>query len=383
MEKQYAQGLLRQKLAAWEAQRAGNNPHPETLEQQLATLESDLLGYRTRYTDDYPEVVKLKFLIEGVKKKIAASSAVKSTPTKKVEENSAAFEPADVQQLRGDVHIYEQAIQEKTRQQQKLQQQIGLYESRVQMSPAIEQKYRQITRDYTNAVESYNELLKHKDQSVMGTELELREQGEQFRVIDPASLPKEPSFPNRVQFAAGGLGGGLALGLGLVLLLEMRDKSLRTEQDIQHYLHLPTLAFVPTITRAKNEKRRWRAAANKEKSEMSVVCGAEEFRKLRSHLELLREQRRIRTVLISSSLAQEGKTFSAANLAQVMARQQERRVLAIDADLRLPRFHLSLGAQLAPGLSDYLSGAANELRSSSKVPLPIFFHFRRESRCQS
>src|ERR1051326_8082452 len=53
-EKQYAQGLLRQQVAAWEAQRAGNNPHPETLEQQLANLENELLSLRTRYTEDYP-----------------------------------------------------------------------------------------------------------------------------------------------------------------------------------------------------------------------------------------------------------------------------------------------------------------------------------------
>src|ERR1051326_4409860 len=118
-EKQYAQGLLRQQVAAWEAQRAGNNPHPETLEQQLANLENELLSLRTRYTEDYPDVTKTKILIESVKKRMAAS-AVKSTPTKKVEQDSAVIEPPNIQQLRGEVHMYEQIIQEKTRQQQKL-----------------------------------------------------------------------------------------------------------------------------------------------------------------------------------------------------------------------------------------------------------------------
>jgi polysaccharide chain length determinant protein (PEP-CTERM system associated) len=368
-EKSYAQSLLRQQLAAWEAQRAANNIRPETLEQQLATLENELLVLRTRYTDDHPDVVKQKALIEELKKRVAAADAVKPAPGKKPVGDLAAFEPPNIQQLRGEVHMYDESIQEKTREQQKLQRQIAQYQSRVQFSPNVEQQYRQITRDYQNAVDGYNELLKHKDQSVMGTELELREQGERFHVIDPASFPTEPSFPIKSQFAAGGFGAGLAIGLGLALLLEMGDKSLRTEQDIQHYLHLPTLAFVPTIARPNGGKRRWRAAANKEKSELSVVCGAEEFRKLRSHLELLREQRRIRTVLISSSLAQEGKTFGAANLSQVMARQQERRVLAIDADLRLPRLHLSFGAQLAPGLSDYLSGAADEFSIIQRGPV--------------
>jgi Mrp family chromosome partitioning ATPase len=366
--KAYAQMLLRQQLAAWEAQRAGNNPHPETLEQQLATLESELLSLRTRYTDDYPEVTKVQALIAGVQKKIAAANTVKSTPSKKTNEGSGAFEPPNVQQIRGEVHMYEQSIQEATREQQKLQQQISLYQSRVQLSPNVEQQYRQITRDYTNAVESYNGLLKSKDQSVMGTELELREQGEQFRTVDLASLPREPSYPKRIQFAGGGLGAGLALGLGLALLLEMRDKSLRRNKISSTTSTCPRSRSCPRL-HGPRMKRGAGGRGEQGKSEMSVVCGAEEFRKLRSHLELLREQRRIRTVLISSSLAQEGKTFGAANLAQVMARQQERRVLAIDGDLRLPRLHLSLGAQLAPGLSDYLSGAADEFSIIQRGPV--------------
>jgi protein-tyrosine kinase len=188
-------------------------------------------------------------------------------------------------------------------------------------------------------------------------------------VADPADLPKEPSFPNPILFAGGGFGGGLALGFAIVLLLELRDKSLRTERDVNFYLEQPTLALVPTIARASSSKLQWRAAAKKIKGEMAVVCGAEEFRKLRSHLELLREQQRLRTILLSSPLPQEGKTFACANLAQVIARQRERRVLVIDADLRLPRLHLSFGANLKPGLSDYLSGAADEFSIIQRGPI--------------
>jgi succinoglycan biosynthesis transport protein ExoP len=77
--------------------------------------------------------------------------------------------------------------------------------------------------------------------------LELRQQGERFRTLDPASLPDRPASPNRPLIAGAGFGGGVALGLGLIMLLEVRDKSMRTESDIEMFLKLPTLALVPSI----------------------------------------------------------------------------------------------------------------------------------------
>lgn len=87
---------------------------------------------------------------------------------------------------------------------------------------------------------------------------------------------------------------------------------------------------------------------------------AERFRTLRSRLYRLREKQPVRRLLITSALPGEGKTFVAGNLAQAIARQHERRVLLIDADLRYSRLHLLLGAPSAPGLSDYLRGEADD-----------------------
>ncbi len=87
---------------------------------------------------------------------------------------------------------------------------------------------------------------------------------------------------------------------------------------------------------------------------------AEQFRTLRSRLYRLRGAQPIRTLLVTSALPGEGKTFIAMNLAQAIARQNERRALLIDADLRASRLHIPLGAPSAPGLSDYLRGEADE-----------------------
>lgn len=88
---------------------------------------------------------------------------------------------------------------------------------------------------------------------------------------------------------------------------------------------------------------------------------AEQFRTLRTRLYQLRSNQSLRTILITSALAGEGKTFVTNNMAQAIVHQPDRRALIIDADLRCARLHLPLGAPSGPGLSDYLRGKADEM----------------------
>jgi capsular exopolysaccharide synthesis family protein len=92
----------------------------------------------------------------------------------------------------------------------------------------------------------------------------------------------------------------------------------------------------------------------------SSVLGAEQFRTLRSRLYQIRDTSPLKKVLVTSAISGEGKTFVATNLAQAIARERDRKVLLIDGDLRNPQLHLTLGAPLSPGLSDYLRGEASE-----------------------
>jgi protein-tyrosine kinase len=101
--------------------------------------------------------------------------------------------------------------------------------------------------------------------------------------------------------------------------------------------------------------------------------GAEEFRTLRSRLYQLRERQVLKKILVTSSLPKEGKSFVAANLAQVLVQQHGRRALLIDADLRAPGLHSVLGAKSVPGLSDYLSGTADELAILQRGPMENLF----------
>ncbi|HEV2716720.1 MAG TPA: hypothetical protein VGU64_15770, partial [Terriglobales bacterium] len=96
--------------------------------------------------------------------------------------------------------------------------------------------------------------------------------------------------------------------------------------------------------------------------------GMEEFRTLRSRLYQMREKQSLKKILVTSSLPKEGKSFVAANLAQVMVRQQGRRALLIDGDLRGPRLHQVLGTASSPGLSEYLLGEADEFGAIQRGP---------------
>ena len=101
--------------------------------------------------------------------------------------------------------------------------------------------------------------------------------------------------------------------------------------------------------------------------------GTEEFRTLRSRLYHLREKMALKTILITSALPKEGKSFTSANLAQVIVRQHGRRVLLVDADLRGPRLHMMLGTTPGPGLSDYLQGRSDELSIVQRGPMENLF----------
>jgi capsular exopolysaccharide synthesis family protein len=101
--------------------------------------------------------------------------------------------------------------------------------------------------------------------------------------------------------------------------------------------------------------------------------GTEEFRTLRTRLYGMRGFQPLRTLLIASASPQEGKSFIAANLAQILVKQPDRRVLLIDGDLRWSRLHVSLGTSSTPGLSDYLQGKANELSIMQRGPLENLF----------
>jgi polysaccharide chain length determinant protein (PEP-CTERM system associated) len=243
-DKSFAESILAQQLSAWQASQAGQNP--ETSDQQMEALQTQLATLRSKYTDDHPDVIKAKNDIAALKKKIAENDQQpKNTAPEK--NTSPKGEPTQILQLRAQIHQYDQVIKERTAQQEQIKKQIETYQGRVAASPGVEQEYKLLTRDHQTVLDSYNDLMKKRDASAMSTEYDQSKQNDRFHVLDPANYPSEPSFPKLPIFAGGGLGAGLAFGIGLALLLEMRDTSMRSEHDVEVVLHLPVLAMIPVI----------------------------------------------------------------------------------------------------------------------------------------
>jgi uncharacterized protein involved in exopolysaccharide biosynthesis len=244
-DKSYTESLLAQQLAAWKSSQGSSNP--QSLEQQLTARQADLISLQARYTNDHPDVIKAKADITELKKKLAEmnDAAAKGVDTT---DKASLNEPPEIRQLRLQIHQYGEVLAQATREQKRITDQIHLYQSRVAISPEVEEKYKQLTRDYDTAQKFYADLLAKKSTSEMATDMEKRQQGEQMRLLNPASLPESPSFPNRLLFAGGGLGAGLVVGLGLALWLEMRDKSIRTEADVEASLQMPVLVTLPWVT---------------------------------------------------------------------------------------------------------------------------------------
>jgi len=149
-----------------------------------------------------------------------------------------------------------------------LKAKVNQYQGRLNQEPVREQQLADLTRGYDQSKSNYDELLKKKNESAMATSMELLQQGERFRVVDPPSLPTKPDFPNRLKFWGIGLGIGLVLGVLVAGAFELADDRLHSEKEIKSLLPVPVICEIPVIAtpaegRSRQDRawRGWAAAA--------------------------------------------------------------------------------------------------------------------------
>jgi polysaccharide chain length determinant protein (PEP-CTERM system associated) len=225
----------------------------DVLQKKLSALQEHLASLQPHYTDDHPDVRKTKKEIAELRTKIQEQTAAnRSVSTSTPDKDLVVTETPQVRQLHAQLYQLDANIHEKSAQQSRIQQQINDLQAKLQLSPGIAQQYKALTRDYQTALNVYNDLLKKQSDSEMATDLERRQQGEQFRVLDPPSLPEKPTFPNRPLFGAEGFFGGLAFGLTIVFALEAQDTTVRSERDVERIVKLPTLGLIPFFDLQKN-----------------------------------------------------------------------------------------------------------------------------------
>ncbi len=227
--------------------------------QALLTQEAELTAH---YTDDYPDVIAVKRKIADLRKQMAKTSAPVQSGSGSSSASIPVHESLGVQQLRAQLHAADIGIESKRKEQAQLQSNISSYQARIESSPMIEEQYKELNRGYQTAQSFYDDLLGKMNQAKEATDLEKRQEGEQFQMVDEANLPDAPFSPKRSLFLASGAGFGLVLGLLISGLLEYRDTSLRSERDVWAFTKLPTLGLIgfsdatQRESSAKPEKRK-------------------------------------------------------------------------------------------------------------------------------
>lgn len=241
-------------LAAQEANRqALSVGDPDRFVQRVEALRTRLLDLQARYQPNHPDIVLTKDEIEMMEQVRAESEQEKKGDgTDDVPERQ---NPGEVR-IRSRLQALQVAMEQTLQEREEIQNRIRALQRRVTITPLREQQLTDLTRDYVVAQKQYDSLLGKILESQVATDLERRQQGERFRILDPPTLPTAPYKPDRLRLSLMGLVGGLGLAVALVVGVEIKDESLRTERDISYYINLPTLACVPRVRGINGRRRR-------------------------------------------------------------------------------------------------------------------------------
>lgn len=268
-QKLYLESLLNQYKTMRSQLAAGRGElgaGPLTVDEELDRLRAELVDLSARATSRHPDVVRLKRQIADAENmKRQTSSEVASGSTEEMLGGPGRPKSlADLQaispmlQIDGQIKSNKLEIANRKQEVSRLEAQIEAYQGRLNLTPVREQQLSAITRDHDQSRANYESLLNKRMQSEMATNLEKRQQGEQFRVIDPPNFPQKPYSPDRVKFSLLGLVVGIVLALGITALLEMMDQQVHSEADLLSVTPVPILVTIPLLqTAAEQYKHCW------------------------------------------------------------------------------------------------------------------------------
>src|SRR5437763_5453924 len=248
-QKLYLESLVQQNRALRSANADSASAAPSSLDDELDKLKAQYADLSTRYTENHPDVLRLKQQIASTEKLKKQSDA----DVKAGKGSSTATRMAQVgtiAQVEGQLKANELEISNRTDEVKRVQGEIDQYRGRLNLTPVREEELSAITRDHEQSKENYQSLLAKKMQSELATNLEKRQQGEQFRIIDPPSLPRKPYFPDRFKMSLAGIALGLVLALGLTAAMETVAPRIHKEEDLCDLIPAPVLAAIPSLLTA-------------------------------------------------------------------------------------------------------------------------------------
>ncbi len=237
------------------------------LDQELDRLKAQLADLSSHYTERHPDLRKLKDQIAKTQRmRDQLLAEANATPSNTRVDPSP--QPPALAQLQSQLQSNQVEITNRGRSIEQLKAKIGGYQARLNQEPVREQQLADLTLGYDQSKTNYDELLKKKNESSMATSMELLQQGERFRIVDPPSLPLKPDFPNRLKFCLIGLGVGITLGTIVAGASERLDDRLYSEKEIKKLLPVPIICEIPTIYESSDKRapatigwRGWMAAA--------------------------------------------------------------------------------------------------------------------------
>jgi polysaccharide biosynthesis transport protein len=230
---------------------------PQAPRSNLSVNKERLITLMTRYSDDHPEVRRLKRQIFDEEARLAKDNpqtvaTVQAPPAPEpeatqVKRASPRAARTSNPVLESQLRTVEAEIAKRKDEQQRISRQVAQYQSRLEAVPVREQEITELVRDYEISKAHYRQLLEKQLSAETATELEIRQKGERFTVLDPAQPADKPSRPNRMIINAAGAISGLGLGLLLALVTEFLGMSVTSPDQISATTGLAVLEVIPVI----------------------------------------------------------------------------------------------------------------------------------------
>ena len=252
------------------------NPAPLSTAQQLEVSRARLALMLQRYTPNHPEVASLERTILDLVAKLESE-----TPVGAVVEQKKPVTPAEAAQqkrildLQAELTVIDYQLTANRAEAARLNALIAEYQAKIDVLPTRESELVELTRDYSTMQAAYTNLLVKREDAMLASNLERRQIGEQFKLLDTASMPERPfNQTQRLGIMSSGAIAGLVLGCLIVGLREYRDSSFRGEEETLRTLSIPVLALIPAMSSAGEARAARRRTRLKDAGGAAVVLAA-------------------------------------------------------------------------------------------------------------
>ena len=207
---------------------------------EVDELEKTLKRMRSRYTDQHPEVRAVKRRLEQVREEQQEEDAAEPVAIQDPGMFGQDMMQVQLDQMQMRLNNYKERMRE-------LNSQIKTYEDRVERTSEVELELKNLQRDYDAVNDRFQGLLRRKLDAELGEQMERRQQGEQFRVVDPAIPPDRPFSPDSRRIMLMALVMGLGVGGGLGYLREVMDSALYTPDEVEQALNSEVVVSLPYV----------------------------------------------------------------------------------------------------------------------------------------